>query len=79
MGWGLAVTLGVYASSKFSGAHINPEVTLGFLSIGEIESSVAINYILGQSMGAFVACIVIYLHYCLLINNNNIKIILCLF
>ena len=63
LGWGLAVTLGVYASGKFSGAHINPAVTLGFLSINEIESVDAINYILGQSIGAFMACIIIYLHY----------------
>ena len=63
LGWGLAVTLGVYASGKFSGAHINPAVTLGFLSINEIESYDAINYILGQSIGAFMACIIIYLHY----------------
>ncbi len=63
LGWGLAVTLGVYASGKFSGAHINPAVTLGFLSINEIESADAINYILGQSIGAFIACIIIYLHY----------------
>jgi len=63
LGWGLAVTLGVYASGKFSGAHINPAVTLGFLSINEIESADAINYILGQSIGAFMACIIIYLHY----------------
>ena len=63
LGWGLAVTLGIYASGKFSGAHINPAVTLGFLSINEIESVDAINYILGQSIGAFMACIIIYLHY----------------
>ena len=63
LGWGLAVTLGVYASGKFSGAHINPAVTLGLLSSGEIEINSAINYIIGQSIGAFIACLIIYLHY----------------
>lgn len=63
LGWGLAVTLGVYACGKFSGAHINPAVTLGLLSSGEIEINSAINYIMGQSLGAFIACVIIYLHY----------------
>ena len=63
LGWGLAVTLGVYASSKFSDSHINPAVTFGLLSSGEIELTKAIEYIIGQCLGAFLACIIIYLHY----------------
>ena len=63
LGWGLAVTLGVYASSKFSGAHINPAVTLGLYSSNEIELNKLFIYISGQSLGAFIACILIYLHY----------------
>ena len=62
LGWGLAVTLGVYAG-KFSGAHINPAVTIGLLSIGEIQYINAIYYIIGQSIGAFIACVFVYLHY----------------
>ena len=62
LGWGLAVTLGVYAG-KFSGAHINPAVTIGLLSAGEIQYINAIYYIIGQSIGAFIACVILYLHY----------------
>jgi len=62
LGWGLAVTLGVYAS-QYSGAHINPAVTFGLLSSGDIELSKAFEYFIGQSIGAFLACIIIYLHY----------------
>ena len=62
LGWGLAVTLGVYAS-QYSGAHINPAVTFGLLSSGDIELTKAFEYLIGQSIGAFLACSVIYLHY----------------
>ena len=61
-GWGLAVTLGVYAS-QYSGAHINPAVTVGLLSSGEIHFLLAVQYIIGQCLGAFLACILIYIHY----------------
>ena len=62
LGWGLAVTLGVYAS-QYSGAHINPAVTFGLLSSGDIELAKAFEYLIGQSVGAFLACVIIYLHY----------------
>ena len=62
LGWGLAVTLGVYAS-QHSGAHINPAVTFGLLSSGDIELTKAFEYLIGQSVGAFLACVIIYLHY----------------
>ena len=63
LGWGLAVTMGVYASGKVSGGHINPAVTVGLLTNGEINTISAIKYISGQCIGAFNACIFIYFHY----------------
>ena len=45
LGWGLAVTLGVYAS-QYSGAHINPAVTFGLLSSGDIELTKSFEYLI---------------------------------
>ena len=59
-GWGLAVTLGVYAA-KFSGAHINPAVTIGLLTSGEISSNKAFVYVLGQITGAFIGLSLIHI------------------
>ena len=63
IGWGLAVTLGVYASGQVSGGHINPAVTIGLLSNGEMELSLALKYLTGQVMGAFIGALIIYFHY----------------
>ena len=62
LGWGLAVTLGVYAS-QHSGAHINPAVTLGFYVIKRISLYDAIKYIISQCLGACVASIMLAVMY----------------
>ncbi len=62
-GWGLAVAMGVYAAGIFSGAHINPAVTLGFASGGITPWSDVPMYLLGQFTGAFVGAILVYLAY----------------
>ena len=78
-GWGMAVTLGVYAAGQFSDAHINPAVTLGLLSSGEIEFYTAIVYIFGQTVGAFSGCLIIYLHYLPLWPDNDSDKVLGIF
>lgn len=61
--WGLAVTLAIYAVGEFSGAHLNPAVTIGLLIDGSFPSDLALGYILSQLAGAFVGAIIVWLHY----------------
>ncbi|WP_047982345.1 MIP/aquaporin family protein [Ornithinibacillus contaminans] len=63
IGWGLAVTMGVYAVGNFSGAHLNPAVTLGFASIGEFPWADVPLYISGQMIGAILGAVIVYLVY----------------
>ncbi|WP_318616199.1 MIP/aquaporin family protein [Sporosarcina sp. YIM B06819] len=63
LGWGLAVTMGVYAVGNFSGAHLNPAVTLGLASIGEFPWADVPNYILAQIIGAILGSVIIYFQY----------------
>jgi len=63
LAWGLAVTLAVFAVGKFSGAHLNPAVTIGLLVDGSFPTDLAVGYILSQIAGAFVGAIIVWLHY----------------
>jgi glycerol uptake facilitator protein len=63
MGWGLAVAVAVYAVAQFSGAHINPAVTIGLASIGAVEWADVPIYIMGQFVGAFIGAVLVYLAY----------------
>ncbi|MFC7395376.1 MIP/aquaporin family protein [Scopulibacillus cellulosilyticus] len=62
-GWGLGVAIGAYAVGKFSGAHLNPAVTLGFAMIGKFPWSKVPIYIIAQMIGAFIGACIVYLHY----------------
>ncbi|RDY71644.1 aquaporin family protein [Halobacillus trueperi] len=61
--WGLAVTMGVYAVGGFSGAHLNPAVTLGFASIGDFPWPKVPLYITAQMIGAFIGAGIVFLNY----------------
>jgi glycerol uptake facilitator protein len=63
MGWGLGVAVAVYAVAQFSGAHINPAVTIGLASIGALPWSDVPIYIAGQFLGAFIGAVLVYLAY----------------
>jgi len=58
-GWGMAVMFAVLAVGQFSGAHLNPAVTLGFAVIGNTEWSDVPKYLIGEFAGAMIgACLV---------------------
>jgi glycerol uptake facilitator protein len=62
-GWGMAVFVGVFAVAKFSGAHLNPAVTLGLVIAGKFDAALAPGYILAQMAGAMVGSALVFLHY----------------
>jgi glycerol uptake facilitator protein len=53
-GWGMGVMFGVLAIGQFSGAHLNPAVTLGFAVIGNTEWSDVPKYLIGEFAGAMI-------------------------
>ncbi|TWT03715.1 MIP/aquaporin family protein [Planomicrobium sp. CPCC 101079] len=61
--WGLAVTMGVYAVGNFSGAHLNPAVTLGFAAVGEFPWAKVPVYIAAQISGAIIGAILVFFNY----------------
>jgi len=63
MAWGLAVTFSIYAVGQFSGAHINPAVTLGLAASGEFPWSDVPSYITAQFLGAIIGATVVYFHF----------------
>jgi glycerol uptake facilitator protein len=62
-GWGMAVMVGVYAVGYFSGAHLNPAVTLGLWIHGAITGSMAWKYFVGEMIGAMIGAFLVYLSY----------------
>ncbi len=62
-GWGMAVMVGVFAVSQFSGAHLNPAVTFGFAVIGNTPWEDVPKYFAGEFVGAFIGATLVWLAY----------------
>jgi len=63
MGWGLAVTMGVYVAGGISGAHLNPAVTIALACLRGFAWNKVVPFILVQIAAAFVASAMIYAVY----------------
>jgi glycerol uptake facilitator protein len=62
-GWGMAVFAAVATVQRFSGAHINPAVTVGLAVAGEFEWVVVPGYLVAQFAGAFAGSVLVLLAY----------------
>jgi glycerol uptake facilitator protein len=63
LGWGLAVTLAIYAVGRISGAHLNPAITFALAVNGSFPPDQVVGYILAQFAGAFVGAVLVWVHY----------------
>ena len=61
--WGIGVTMGVYVAGGISGAHLNPAVTLAFAVRRGFPWAKVLPYIVAQTVGAFLAALVIRWNY----------------
>jgi glycerol uptake facilitator protein len=62
-GWGMAVAVAVYTVGQFSGAHINPAVTIGLAASGQFDWALVPGYIIAQFIGAFIGAVIVWLAY----------------
>ena len=62
-GWGMAVMVAVFAVGQFSGAHLNPAVTVGFAVAGTTEWGDVPEYFAGEFVGAFIGATLVWLAY----------------
>ncbi|MCW5912140.1 MAG: aquaporin family protein [Cyclobacteriaceae bacterium] len=61
--WGLAVAFGIYAVGEYSGAHLNPAITIALAAAGDFEWSRVAGYCLAQVSGAFTGAVLVWLFY----------------
>jgi glycerol uptake facilitator protein len=69
--WGLAVYVGVVVAGPYSGAHLNPAITIGLAIAGKFAWNLVLPYILAQMLGAFIGAFLVWLMYYDHFQRNN--------
>jgi glycerol uptake facilitator protein len=62
-GWGLAVFIGAFCSAPFSGAHLNPAVTVAMTIAGKLGLEQVAGYIAAQMFGAIAGGMLVFFFY----------------
>jgi glycerol uptake facilitator protein len=62
-GWGMGVMVGAYAVGQFTGAHLNPAVTVGQWINGAIDGGDVPKYFIGEFLGAMIGAALVFLAY----------------
>jgi glycerol uptake facilitator protein len=63
MGWGLAVAMSVFVTGQYSGAHLNPAVSLALLIDGGLNFTEFLTYVSAQMIGAILGAILVLVMY----------------
>lgn len=61
--WGLAVFVGVVVAGPYSGAHLNPAVTVGLAVAGKFPWANVVSYIIAQLLGACLGSFLVWVMY----------------
>lgn len=61
--WGLAVYVGVAVAAPYSGAHLNPAVSIGLAVADKFEWALVPTYVLAQFIGAMLGALIVWLFY----------------
>jgi len=62
-GWGIAVFIGAFCTDKFSGAHLNPAVSIAMFVAGKQAILQTLGYVVAQIVGAMFGALIVYLFY----------------
>lgn len=63
MAWGFAVMCGVFLAGPYTGAHLNPAVSLGLAAAGQFAWSKVAAYCVAQVLGGILGAVCVYLFY----------------
>jgi len=62
-GWAFAVFAGVVIAAPFSGAHLNPAITIGLAIAGKFAWSKVLSFIVAQTIGAMIGSLLVWIVY----------------
>ncbi len=63
IGWALAVFMGILVSYPYSGAHLNPSITIGLAIVGKFSWNLVPSYIFSQFIGAMLGSLLVWILY----------------
>lgn len=63
LGWGFAVMCGAFVAAPYSGAHLNPALSIALALTGDFSWSDLWGYCIAQFAGAFLGAVLVYVFY----------------